>query len=242
MNKKFMISIVCGVILLVLFGVWSHGTNVDVFETLDAAELSRISVYPGGQENTFTEQEDIDKIVNVLRSMRLNKTPPISRDGGLLIELYGKNGDMEQIGMLSDRIVTDSGYYSCDRNYFEALVRFCEERERDMIEDLGEYLNGELDVDKVKEISIGTGTGGKEILLSGEQRAQFTEIMRKMKAVEKVSPAALAGQVRCKAVRPDGSTIVIQVAYPYLVINDVWYTVMKEPCEELDRFAAGLGQ
>lgn len=77
-------------------------------------------------------------------------------------------------------------------------------------------------------------------MLSGEQRTRFTEIMGKMAAVEKVSPAALIGQVRCKAVRPDGSTIVIQVAAPYIVINDAWYTVEKEPCGELEQFAADL--
>lgn len=240
MNKKITICIVCVIVLLALFGFWSRGRYVDIFETLDAAELSRISMYPGGSENTFTDPENIDKIVNVLRSIRLNKSHPYSRDGDLAIELYGKNGDMERIGMCSDHIVTDSGYYACDRDYCDILIRLCEERERSMIENLGEYLNREMGEEKVKEISIGTGTGGKEIVLSGEQRARFTEIMGKMAAVEKVPPATLIGQVRCKAVRPDGGTIVIQVAAPYMVMNDVWYTVEKEPCGELEQFAADL--
>lgn len=126
MKEKVLISIVCGAVVLGLFVVWKTGKSVDIFETLDSSELSRISVFLSGQENTFTEQEDMDKIVHVLRSMRLDKTPPISRDGGLIIELYDKSGDVEKICLSSDHIVTDSGYYICDRDYCKALVRICE--------------------------------------------------------------------------------------------------------------------
>lgn len=126
MKEKIVISIVCGAVVLGLFVVWKTGKTADIFETLDSSELSRISVDTGGQENTFTKQEDMDKIVNVLRSMRLDKTPPISRDGGLIIELYSKNGDVEKICLSSDHIVTDSGYYICDRDYCKVLVRICE--------------------------------------------------------------------------------------------------------------------
>lgn len=126
MKEKIVISIVCGAVVLGLFVVWKTGKTADIFETLDSSELSRISVDTGGQENTFTKQEDMDKVVNVLRSMRLDKTPPISRDGGLIIELYSKNGDVEKICLSSDHIVTDSGYYICDRDYCKVLVRICE--------------------------------------------------------------------------------------------------------------------
>lgn len=173
MNKRITICIVCVIMLLALFGFWSRERYVDIFESLDAAELDRISMYPGGSENTFTDAENIDKIVNVLRSMRLHKSYPCSRDGDLAIELYGKNGDMERIGLFSDHIVTDSGYYACDRNYCDILIRLCEARERSMIEHLGEYLNQELHEEKVKEISIGTGTGGKEIHALGRTENPF---------------------------------------------------------------------
>lgn len=57
------------------------------------------------------------------------------RRGNAPEELYGKDGNIEGVVMLADYMVTDKGYYSCDRDYCDVLIRLCEEKEGGMIED-----------------------------------------------------------------------------------------------------------
>ena len=129
MKKKVVVSIICIAVLLVLFTIWSKGRNVRILEDLDITTLSKIVIFLGGSDITIAEQQDMKKVVDVVQSMRLNKTFPNGRDGiPFIINLYYKDGSKSDYGIASDYIIADDGsYYKTDRDYCDDFRKLYEE-------------------------------------------------------------------------------------------------------------------
>ena len=129
MKKKVVVSIICIAVLLVLFTIWSKGRNVRILEDLDITTLSKIVIFLGGSDITIAEQQDMKKVVDVVQSMRLNKTFPNGRDGiPFIIDLYYKNGNKSDYGIASDYIIADDGsYYKTDRDYCDDFYKLYDE-------------------------------------------------------------------------------------------------------------------
>lgn len=116
MNKKI---IALGIIvLLVLCFIWFKGKDVDIMKNIDVTTIEKVVIFNNVKELTITKSEDISSIVDVLKSMKLDKTFSNDRDGfAFTIDIYYQAGNVSEITITSEDIIVDGNYYNCDRNY-----------------------------------------------------------------------------------------------------------------------------
>lgn len=127
MKKKLITILFCIIVVFVLLFLWLRGRNIRLFDDMTSDDIEKIIIYhPGDTENTFSDPEDKEKVISLLQKMRLNKTFSHGRDGGLMLDICYKNGDKTDITLFSDSIVTDTGTYTCDRDYCDDFRELCE--------------------------------------------------------------------------------------------------------------------
>ena len=128
MKKKLIIILLCAVVVFVLLFLWLRGRNVRLFDDMTSDDIEKIIIYhPGDAENIFSDPEDKEKVISLLQKMRLNKTSSRGSDGGLMFNICYENGDKTDITLFSDSIVTDTGTYTCDRDYCDDFYKLCED-------------------------------------------------------------------------------------------------------------------
>ena len=127
MKKKIGIIMLCIIVVFILLFLWLRGRNVRLFDDMTSDDIEKIIIYhPGDTENTFSVPEDKEKVISLLQEIRLNKTLPHGKDGGLSIDIYYKNGNKTRIILFSDSAITDTGTYTCDRDYCDDFRKLCE--------------------------------------------------------------------------------------------------------------------
>jgi len=110
------------VVLVVLAGILIYGRSTNISDVVDMATISKIVIYNPAGEVMITEQEDIEKMANVLQSMNLKKSFPNNKDGyAFAIEIYHMDDEMNRIVVTSEDIVIDGNVYKCDRNYCDDI-------------------------------------------------------------------------------------------------------------------------
>ena len=120
MKKRIIIGTSCVVIFLVVFIVWIAGRKVKILQDIDVRTLSKIEIYyPGDNLTVVKEEEDMQKVIALFHSLRVRKTFADNDDGFVFsIQIYDKNEErIDIITIRSERIVTNDGYYKCDRDY-----------------------------------------------------------------------------------------------------------------------------
>ena len=120
MKKKTMIGMLSGAFFLVILILWLVFRTTGILKDVNISDISKIMIYnPDGI--TITEMDDIKSVVDILQSMKLRRTFFDDRDGGLVIDLYYKNGDTSWVTLYSDCVGADGDYYACDRDYCEDI-------------------------------------------------------------------------------------------------------------------------
>lgn len=128
MKKKLIIILPCVIIVFVLLFLWLRGRNVRLFDDVAADDIEKVIIYhPGDTENVFSASAEKEKVLSLLQKMRLNKAFPHGKDGGLMFDLYYENGERKHITLFSDSLVTDTGTYTCDRDYCNDFYQLCNE-------------------------------------------------------------------------------------------------------------------
>ena len=128
MKKKIGIIMLCIIVVFILLFLWLRGRNVRLFDDMTSDDIEKIIIYhPGDTENTFSVPEDKEKVISLLQEIRLNKTLPHGKAGGLSLDIYYKNGDRTCISLLSDTVAVDTDTYTCDRDYCDDFRKLCEE-------------------------------------------------------------------------------------------------------------------
>lgn len=116
MNKK--IIVLGSIVLFVLFFIWFTGKDVDIMKNVDVTKIEKVVIFNNVKELTITKSEEISSIVDVLKSMKLDKTFSNDKDGfAFTIEIYYQAGNVSEIIITSEDIIVDGDYYNCDRNY-----------------------------------------------------------------------------------------------------------------------------
>lgn len=128
MKKKLIIILLCTITIFVLLFLWLRGRNVRLFDDVAADDIEKIIIYhPGDTENIFSTSAEKEKVLSLLREMRLNKTFPHGKAGGLMFDIYYENGEKTRIILFSDSMVTDAGTYTCNRDYCDDFSKLCGE-------------------------------------------------------------------------------------------------------------------
>lgn len=130
MKKRIIIGTSCFVIFLVMFIVWIVGRRAKILQDIDVSTLSKIEIYyPGDNLTVVTAEEDMQKVITLFHSLRVRKTFADNDDGFVFsIQIYDKNGErIDIVTIRSDRIVTNDGYYKCDRDYCDDFRKLYEE-------------------------------------------------------------------------------------------------------------------
>lgn len=130
MKKKIIVGISCIVIVLVALLVWTAGKNTKLLQDIDVKELSKIEIYyPGDNLTVVTGEENMRKVVELFHSLHVRKTFSDNNDGFVFsIQIYDNNDErIDIITIRSDRIVTNDGYYKCDRDYCDDFRKLYEE-------------------------------------------------------------------------------------------------------------------
>lgn len=127
MKRKWTAVLLCIIVIFVLLFLWLRGRNVRLFDDMTSDDIEKFIIYhPGDTENIFSDPEDKEEFISLLQKMRLNKTFSHGRDGGLMLDICYENGEIARITLFSDSVVTDTGTYTCDRDYCDDFYKLCE--------------------------------------------------------------------------------------------------------------------
>ena len=94
---------------------------------IDAESLDKIIIQ--GTENVIiTEQEDMQKVVDMLKSMKLTKSIRDYGDGhACSIELYYQNGERIGFGFTSEYAISDYKRYNSSSDYTDDIEKLYDE-------------------------------------------------------------------------------------------------------------------
>jgi len=76
----------------------------------------------------LTDQEDIQKFVDILQSTRIHKRKSPDRAGGwIVVDLDYKNGKQDDMGIAVDQINMGAGEYKTEKNIYDDINELYEE-------------------------------------------------------------------------------------------------------------------
>ena len=128
----FMRKKLIGTIIIVIVGIliyaWSTTRNVQILQEMKASDFEKIEIWNHGGSVVLTDQEDIQKFVDILQSTRIYKRKSPDRAGGwIVVDLYYKNGKQDDMGIAVDQINMGAGEYKTEKNIYDDINELYEE-------------------------------------------------------------------------------------------------------------------
>ena len=128
----FMRKKLIGTIIIVIVGIliyaWSTTRNVQILQEMKASDFEKIEIWNHGGSVVLTDQEDIQKFVDILQSTRIHKRKSPDRAGGwIVVDLYYKNGKQDDMGIAVDQINMGAGEYKTEKNIYDDINELYEE-------------------------------------------------------------------------------------------------------------------
>lgn len=126
--KKVFISIVTIVIIGSIIYFYSTTRNIWVLQEMEASEFSKIEIWNNDEPAVLTEQEDIQRFLDVLQSTRIHKRKSPDKAGGWIsVFLYYKNGEQDEMAISIDQINVGDGEYKSEKNILHEIDELYEE-------------------------------------------------------------------------------------------------------------------
>lgn len=120
--KKIIITIgvllVCVVVTVVLVHFLQEKT---ILKDIDASTIDRIEIWPNDVPAVLTTEEEINEVMDILKSVTLKKSFSGIKDGGLSIDIYFDDDEKMSITVLSGDIYVNGETYTCDENCVEEI-------------------------------------------------------------------------------------------------------------------------
>ena len=128
----FMRKKLIGTIIIVIVGIliyaWSTTRNVQILQEMKASDFEKIEIWNHGGSVVLTDQENIQKFVDILQSTRIHKRKSPDRAGGwIVVDLYYKNGKQDDMGIAVDQINMGAGEYKTEKNIYDDINELYEE-------------------------------------------------------------------------------------------------------------------
>ena len=128
----FMRKKLIGTIIIVIVGIliyaWSTTRNVQILQEMKASDFDKIEIWNRDESVVLTKQEDIQKFVDILQSTRIHKRKSPDRAGGwIVVDLYYKNGEQDDMGIAVDQINMGAGEYKTEKNIYDDINELYEE-------------------------------------------------------------------------------------------------------------------
>lgn len=128
----FMRKKLIGTIIIVIVGIliyaWSTTRNVQILQEMKASDFEKIEIWNHGGSVVLTDQEDIQKFVDILQSTRIHKRKSPDRAGGwIVVDLYYKNGKQDDMGIAVDQINMGAREYKTEKNIYDDINELYEE-------------------------------------------------------------------------------------------------------------------
>ena len=126
MRKKLIGTIII-VIVGILIYAWSTTRNVQILQEMKASDFEKIEIWNHGESVVLTDQEDIQRFVDILQSTRIHKRKSPDRAGGwIIVDLYYKNGEQDDMGIAVDQINMGAGEYKTEKNIYDDINQLYE--------------------------------------------------------------------------------------------------------------------
>lgn len=130
----FMRKKLIGTIIIVIVGIliyaWSTTRNVQILQEMKASDFDKIEIWNRDESVVLTKQEDIQRFVDILQSTRIHKRKSPDRAGGwIIVDLYYKNGEQDDMGIAVDQINMGAGEYKTEKNIYDDINQLYEEFE-----------------------------------------------------------------------------------------------------------------
>lgn len=126
MKKSIVIIIIF--IAGILIYTWSSTRNIQVLQEMKASDFEKIEIWNHGGSVVLTDQENIQKFVDILQSTRIHKRKSPDRAGGwIVVDLYYKNGKQDDMGIAVDQINMGAGEYKTEKNIYDDINELYEE-------------------------------------------------------------------------------------------------------------------
>jgi uncharacterized protein YrzB (UPF0473 family) len=123
MNKKMLLPSILTIITIVAITVWLSGTNLNPLKDKNTDDIVEIIFSNPTNYYTITEQEDIETLFEVLKSMNLSRKLNNSiKDGfAFLIEIKFESGETVEMSILSKVIRMNNHNYKSDEDYLNSI-------------------------------------------------------------------------------------------------------------------------
>lgn len=124
MKKKGISLIIVGLVV-VIFYIYFGGKSSNDIARLNSSDVRKITVNRVTGYYTITDQEDIEKILDILKSMRLRRTFPHNKDGMIAnLDIYEKNSNQDcNVLILGNDITINQKNYKFVQNYSDELIK-----------------------------------------------------------------------------------------------------------------------
>lgn len=126
MKKKLYIILALVAAALCIFLITFKGRP---YKDVDAGNLDKVVFYhPSNRETEATEPEDLEKVVQLLQTMKLRRILPRGIVGsGIRMDIYYSDGTIQSMSFTTDYVASDGKWYACAQDYCEDFRRLCEE-------------------------------------------------------------------------------------------------------------------
>lgn len=126
--RKKLIGTMIIVIVGILIYAWSTTRNVQILQEMKASDFDKIEIWNRDESVVLIKQEDIQKFVDILQSTRIHKRKSPDRAGGwIVVDLYYKNGEQDDMGIAVDQINMGAGEYRTEKNIYDDINELYEE-------------------------------------------------------------------------------------------------------------------
>lgn len=121
-NIGFISGIVClGIVICV---VWYCAKVANILKDIDVTTIVKIEIWSNDTPTVLENKEDINEVMDTLQSTSLKKSSGELKAGGLMVDIYLKDGEEISITVLSDAIYMEDNVYKSDIDCTKTLRKY----------------------------------------------------------------------------------------------------------------------
>jgi hypothetical protein len=122
MKKKNIIITSILIIIIIAIAVWVRSSNANPLKNINTEDIVEMTIGDPTKYYSITEDEDIQTLFNVLKSMNLSRGFNRQKEGfAFFIDIKLKSGEKAFISILSKDIIINNHNYKPDKDYCDSI-------------------------------------------------------------------------------------------------------------------------
>lgn len=236
MKKRIRYIILCIMIVeLVCFGCASKEARENIMINDNTIERL-VMYYPGDNQTIITQQEYIQRFVQLIQSMSLEENGQNNKDGYMcLIDIYYDNGDESTLVVSSKDISFDGQSYKPDRDYCDDFRElYSDVADKSAVED-------NIDITEVEEVRF-SNPENYMIILKQEDMQLVIDAFKSMKLTEVNQQNNVSREYGITIKYKDDSVDFINISSSNVEIRGIYYETDRDYSDDFKELFERLSE